>query len=148
MRPPQQRIVLAEKVERALRQGAAVVALESTILTHGLPRPENLRAALEFGQSVSEAGAVPATPWLTVTSEQCRGANSAEWTASNGATSYELWGSSASTFSPSSLYYSGSGTLKIVNVGGTTYLHVRACNANGCSAFSNTGVATAISGCK
>jgi pseudouridine-5'-phosphate glycosidase len=59
--PPQHRIVLAEKVERALRQGAAVVALESTIITHGLPRPGNLGAALEFEQSVSEAGAVPAT---------------------------------------------------------------------------------------
>jgi pseudouridine-5'-phosphate glycosidase len=59
--PAQQRIVLAEKVERALRQGDPVVALESTILTHGLPRPDNVRAAREFEQSVYDAGAVPAT---------------------------------------------------------------------------------------
>ncbi len=57
----QQRIVLGEKVECALREGAPVVALESTIITHGLPRPENLRAAVEFEQSVAESGAIPAT---------------------------------------------------------------------------------------
>ena len=45
----------------ALRQRAPVVALESTILTHGLPRPENLRAAARFEQSVVDGGAVPAT---------------------------------------------------------------------------------------
>jgi pseudouridylate synthase len=56
-----QRILLGEKVERALGEGAPLVALESTILTHGLPRPDNLRAAVEFEQSVIEAGAVPAT---------------------------------------------------------------------------------------
>jgi hypothetical protein len=93
-------------------------------------------------------GGVPATPSLTVTSEQCRGLNTAEWTASNGATSYELWGSSSSTFTSSSLYHSGPQTTALINVGGTTYLHVRSCNANGCSAFSNTRTATSIGGCK
>jgi pseudouridine-5'-phosphate glycosidase len=37
------------------------VALESTIISHGLPRPENLQAALEFESTVAERGAVPAT---------------------------------------------------------------------------------------
>ena len=74
--------------------------------------------------------------------------NSADWTASSGATSYELWGSSSSTFTFSSLYYSGPNTFKLVNVGGTTYLHVRACNASGCSAFSNTRIGTYTSGCQ
>ena len=55
------RVVLAEKVEAALRDGAPVVALESTIITHGLPRPQNLGAALEFERAVAAAGAVPAT---------------------------------------------------------------------------------------
>ena len=53
--------VLSEAVARALRDGAPVVALESTIITHGLPRPENLTAALEFEQTVAQGGAVPAT---------------------------------------------------------------------------------------
>ncbi len=38
-----------------------MVALESTIITHGLPRPDNIEAALEFERTVSDGGAVPAT---------------------------------------------------------------------------------------
>jgi pseudouridine-5'-phosphate glycosidase len=38
-----------------------VVALESTIITHGLPRPENAQAAREFERTVIDHGAVPAT---------------------------------------------------------------------------------------
>ncbi|MDQ6818760.1 MAG: pseudouridine-5'-phosphate glycosidase [Actinomycetota bacterium] len=56
-----QRVVISETVARAVRNGAPVVALESTIITHGLPRPENLDAALEFERTVAERGAVPAT---------------------------------------------------------------------------------------
>jgi pseudouridylate synthase len=58
---PQPRVVLSEDVALALRDGNPVVALESTIITHGLPRPENLRAALEFERAVADSGAVPAT---------------------------------------------------------------------------------------
>ncbi|MGH2893913.1 MAG: pseudouridine-5'-phosphate glycosidase [Solirubrobacteraceae bacterium] len=54
-------VVLSETVARALRDGDPVVALESTIITHGLPRAENIQAAREFEQTVSERGAVPAT---------------------------------------------------------------------------------------
>jgi pseudouridine-5'-phosphate glycosidase len=57
----QARIVLSETVARALREGDPVVALESAIITHGLPRPENLQAAREFEQTVADRGAVPAT---------------------------------------------------------------------------------------
>lgn len=52
---------MSEAVAGALRDGAPVVALESTIITHGLPRPENLAAAVEFEQTVADGGAVPAT---------------------------------------------------------------------------------------
>ena len=52
---------MSEEVARGLRDGTPVVALESTIITHGLPQPENLAAALEFEQTVEERGAVPAT---------------------------------------------------------------------------------------
>jgi pseudouridine-5'-phosphate glycosidase len=57
----ERKVVVSEKVDRALRDGAPVVALESTIITHGLPRPDNVRAALEFEGTVAERGAVPAT---------------------------------------------------------------------------------------
>lgn len=49
------------EVAEALAAGRAVVALESTIITHGLPRPENLRIAREIENAVRSAGAVPAT---------------------------------------------------------------------------------------
>ena len=49
------------EVRSALAAGGAVVALESTITTHGLPRPDNLEAARMSEAAVREAGAVPAT---------------------------------------------------------------------------------------
>ena len=48
-------------VARALKDKSPVVALESTIITHGLPRPKNLEVALEVEQIVTYAGATPAT---------------------------------------------------------------------------------------
>ena len=48
-------------VARALKDKSPVVALESTIITHGLPRPKNLEVALEVEQIVTETGATPAT---------------------------------------------------------------------------------------
>lgn len=48
-------------VAAARRDGRPVVALESTIVAHGLPRPDNLRVAREIEQVVRDNGAVPAT---------------------------------------------------------------------------------------
>jgi pseudouridine-5'-phosphate glycosidase len=50
-----------DEVAEALRTGRPVVALESTIVSHGLPRPDNLRVARQIEQTVRDAGAVPAT---------------------------------------------------------------------------------------
>jgi pseudouridylate synthase len=52
---------LGPEVEGALAAGRAVVALESTVIAHGLPRPQNLETALRLEQAVRDAGAVPAT---------------------------------------------------------------------------------------
>ena len=49
------------EVSAALEKGDAVVALESTIISHGLPRPENLRVATEIEDVVRSRGAIPAT---------------------------------------------------------------------------------------
>jgi pseudouridylate synthase len=49
------------EVQEALAAGRPVVALESTIISHGLPRPDNLRIAREIEAEVRGAGAVPAT---------------------------------------------------------------------------------------
>jgi pseudouridylate synthase len=52
---------LGDEVRAALEGGGAVVALESTIIAHGLPRPRNLAVAGELEDAVRAAGAVPAT---------------------------------------------------------------------------------------
>src|SRR6195952_3182657 len=49
------------EVAEALADGRPVVALESTIISHGLPRPDNLGIAREIEQAVRDGGAVPAT---------------------------------------------------------------------------------------
>ncbi|MFY1633109.1 pseudouridine-5'-phosphate glycosidase [Solwaraspora sp. WMMB335] len=49
------------EVADARRDGRAIVALESTIIAHGLPRPDNLRVAREIESTVRATGAVPAT---------------------------------------------------------------------------------------
>jgi pseudouridine-5'-phosphate glycosidase len=54
-------MLVHEEVRTALDEGRPVVALESTIIAHGLPRPDNLRVAREVEGVVRERGAVPAT---------------------------------------------------------------------------------------
>lgn len=54
-------LVVSEEVREALAGRRPVVALESTIIAHGLPRPRNLQVALELEEAVRQEGAVPAT---------------------------------------------------------------------------------------
>jgi len=54
-------IEVAPEVAAALSRGSPVVALESTIIAHGLPRPDNARIARELEAAVRAHGAVPAT---------------------------------------------------------------------------------------
>lgn len=54
-------LLLTPEVAEALNAGRPVVALESTIISHGLPRPRNHEAALEFEAILRERGVVPAT---------------------------------------------------------------------------------------
>ncbi len=51
----------SEEVQDALSEGTPIVALESTIIAHGLPRPDNLAAAQRFEKQIRAAGATPAT---------------------------------------------------------------------------------------
>lgn len=53
--------VTSPEVEIALKKGGPVVALESTIIAHGLPRPSNLQVAREVEEIVRAEGATPAT---------------------------------------------------------------------------------------
>jgi pseudouridine-5'-phosphate glycosidase len=58
---PNPAYLLSDEVAEALSTGAPVVALESTIISHGLPRPRNLAAARDFEALLRDAGVVPAT---------------------------------------------------------------------------------------
>jgi pseudouridine-5'-phosphate glycosidase len=70
---------LSDEVAAAIAAGLPVVALESTIISHGLPRPRNHEAALDFEQLLRSAGVTPATiavldgvPQIGLTSEGVR----------------------------------------------------------------------------
>jgi pseudouridine-5'-phosphate glycosidase len=54
-------VEVRDEVAEALEQGAPVVALESTLISHGLPSPDNLEVAREAERTVRAEGAVPAT---------------------------------------------------------------------------------------
>jgi hypothetical protein len=111
-------------------------------------------AALQCSQNrypVTSAtgGGIPLAPAnLDVAPQSCYGWNINTWTVSTGATYYELYRSSSSSFSSQSLEYSGPDTNRSVGVSGTTYFRVRACNANGCSGYRNGDqAATFYQGC-
>jgi pseudouridylate synthase len=52
---------IAPDVANAMREQRPVVALESTVIAHGLPRPQNLQTAQRLQEAVRETGAIPAT---------------------------------------------------------------------------------------
>ncbi|WP_264213516.1 pseudouridine-5'-phosphate glycosidase [Leisingera thetidis] len=54
-------IQYSSEVQAAKAEGRAIVALESTIITHGMPYPQNVEVAAQVEQDIREAGAVPAT---------------------------------------------------------------------------------------
>jgi pseudouridylate synthase len=54
-------IELSAEVQQAKKEGKAIVALESTIISHGMPYPQNVKMAREVEQIVRDNGAVPAT---------------------------------------------------------------------------------------
>ncbi len=56
--------VLSNEVAQALRAGLPLVALESAVITHGLPRPDNAQLAQALEQEVRDQGATPATVGL------------------------------------------------------------------------------------
>ena len=67
---------ISTEVSQALARGTAVVALESTIISHGMPYPENVRTALRVEAEVRKHGAAPAT--IAIIKGQLRAGLSAE----------------------------------------------------------------------
>ncbi|PPB81544.1 pseudouridine-5'-phosphate glycosidase [Albidovulum inexpectatum] len=54
-------LTFSPEVDQAMRNGAPVVALESTIITHGMPWPQNMETALKVESEIRSHGATPAT---------------------------------------------------------------------------------------
>ncbi|WP_240371261.1 pseudouridine-5'-phosphate glycosidase [Anoxybacteroides rupiense] len=54
-------LVLSKEVAKAIEEKRPIVALESTIISHGMPYPQNVQTAKEVEQLIRENGAVPAT---------------------------------------------------------------------------------------
>ena len=54
-------MIISKEVQLALSKGEAVVALESTIISHGMPYPKNVETALLVEKTVRDNGAIPAT---------------------------------------------------------------------------------------
>ena len=54
-------LIISEKVINALKKGEPVVALESTIISHGMPYPQNVETAKLVEAQVEKYGATPAT---------------------------------------------------------------------------------------
>ena len=68
---------LSPKVEAALRDGRPVIALESTIISHGMPYPQNVETALRCEAAARECGAEPATV-AVIGGKLCAGLTEAE----------------------------------------------------------------------
>ena len=60
-KPPTLHWIASSPIDSALRSALPLVALESTVITHGLPRPQNLQLARDMECLVRENGATPAT---------------------------------------------------------------------------------------
>ena len=54
-------LAVSSEVRQALAENKPVVALESTIISHGMPYPQNVETALNVEKIIRENGAVPAT---------------------------------------------------------------------------------------
>ena len=54
-------IDISEEIQNSIKVNGPVVALESTIISHGMPFPQNLETALEIERIIRKEGAIPAT---------------------------------------------------------------------------------------
>jgi pseudouridine-5'-phosphate glycosidase len=70
-------IRLSDDIQRGLEAGAPIVALESTVISHGLPWPQNMELALALEQTVIDNGAIPATIAI-IDGQLCAGLGKAE----------------------------------------------------------------------
>jgi len=114
--------------------------MESWLETSGMPIVSGYRAD---PQPPASAPALSIIPGL------CFGQSDLSWNTVSGATSYQLYKSTSSSFLYPSVIYSGSGTFTSINVPSNQswYLKAKACNAGGCSGYSSQVIAHYINSC-
>ena len=123
---------LAAPVREALATGVPVVALESTVLTHGLPRPANLELGRRLERVVRDAGAVPATVGV-VAGEHVVGLDADEMVrlSERAAAKASLWnlaglvaqGADAGTTVATTLHAAGRCGIRVFATGGLGGVH-------------------------
>lgn len=123
---------VAPFVQAAIANGEGVVALESTVVTHGLPRPHNLELAHRLEATVREAGAVPATVGV-IAGEMVVGLDDDELAhlAAGGADKASLWnlaalaasGADAGTTVATTLFAAHEAGIAVFATGGIGGVH-------------------------
>lgn len=87
---------------------------------------------LLYSRTLSSGGAPQIPLYLDVQPWMCNGYNDVFWTTADGATYYELYMSSSSSFTTQTRVYQGPATDYLANVSGTRYFRVRSCSPTGC----------------
>lgn len=123
---------IAPHIQTALAQNRPVVALESTVITHGLPRPQNLELAHSLQETIRRAGAIPATIGI-LKGELIVGLSDAELAhlAHNEAEKASLWnlaallakGQDAGTTVATTLHAASLAGIKVFATGGVGGVH-------------------------
>lgn len=154
---------LTQEVAQALSQGQPVVALESTIIAHGMPYPRNVETALALESEVRQAGAVPATIAI-LDGRLCVGLSSAQLEAigQNGPkmakvsrrdiASIVAGGTSGATTVASTMIIAAMAGIKVFATGGIGGVHRGAADTMDISAdlqeLAHTSVAVVCAGAK
>ena len=153
---------ITPEVAQAIAENRPVVALESTILSHGMPYPENVEFAHRVEQIVKEEGAVPATLAIMdgklkvgLTEDElmimCKGENVAKASRRDIAT-YLATKQTAATTVATTMLIASLAHIKVFATGGIGGVHRGAQETMDISAdlqeFANTGVCVVSAGCK
>lgn len=153
---------ITPEIEEALKQGKPVVALESTILSHGMPYPENLEFAHKVEEIVRSEGAIPATTAILngklkvgLNDEEllvmCKAENIAKASRRDVAV-YLATGQNAATTVATTMLIASLAGIRIFATGGIGGVHRGAQTTMDISAdlqeFANTPVCVVSAGCK
>lgn len=153
---------ITPKIANAIKEGKPVVALESTILSHGMPYPQNLDFAHKVEEIIEGEGAVPATLAIMdgklkvgLNDEElltmCKGENIAKASRRDVAVLLATKQTAATTVATTMLIASLAG-IKVFATGGIGGVHRGACETMDISAdlqeLANTNVAVVCAGCK